>query len=96
MSLLPCDRGLPPSEDEPGQDNRAEGTAHAGHEAINSTLRYCYPLTITDFASRYLLTCEALGTTQEKFAFTVLEQTFKEFGLPALIRTAGPATERTP
>src|SRR5262249_31149160 len=29
--------------------------------------RYCYPLTITDFASRYLLTCEALSTTQEKF-----------------------------
>ena len=49
--------------------------------------RYCYPLTITDFASRYLLTCEALGTTQEKFAFTVFERTFKEFGLPALIRT---------
>ena len=23
--------------------------------------RYCYPLTITDFASRYLLTCEALS-----------------------------------
>jgi putative transposase len=49
--------------------------------------RYCYPLTITDFASRYLLTCEALGTTQEKFAFTVFEQTFKEFGLPRAIRT---------
>src|SRR4051812_40106793 len=29
--------------------------------------RYCYPLTITDFASRYLLTCEALATTQETF-----------------------------
>ena len=40
--------------------------------------RYCYPLTITDFASRYLLTCEALLTTQETFAFTVFEQTFKE------------------
>jgi len=49
--------------------------------------RYCYPLTITDFASRYLLTCEALGTTQEKFAFTVFERTFKEFGLPHVIRT---------
>jgi putative transposase len=49
--------------------------------------RYCYPLTITDFASRYLLTCEALATTQEKFAFTVFERTFKEFGLPYLIRT---------
>src|SRR5258705_4854399 len=31
--------------------------------------RYCYPLTVTDFASRSLLTCEALSTTQEKFAF---------------------------
>ncbi len=49
--------------------------------------RYCYPLTITDFASRYLLTCEALSTTQEKFAFTVFEHTFKEFGLPHTIRT---------
>jgi putative transposase len=49
--------------------------------------RYCYPLTITDFASRYLLTCEALLTTQETFAFTVFEQTFKEFGLPQRIRT---------
>jgi transposase len=26
--------------------------------------RYCYPLTITDFVSRYLLTCEALATTR--------------------------------
>jgi putative transposase len=49
--------------------------------------RYCYPLTVTDFASRYLLTCEALSTTQEKFAFTVFERTFKAFGLPQRIRT---------
>ena len=49
--------------------------------------RYCYPLTITDFASRYLLTCEALATTQERFAFTVFDRTFREFGLPAAIRT---------
>src|SRR5882724_437987 len=49
--------------------------------------RYCYPLTITDFASRYLLTCEALSTTQERFAFTAFDRTFKEFGLPQVIRT---------
>jgi putative transposase len=49
--------------------------------------RYCYPLTITDFASRYLLTCEALSTTQERFAFTAFDRTFTEFGLPAAIRT---------
>jgi putative transposase len=49
--------------------------------------RYCYPLTITDFASRYLIACDALSTTQEKLAFIVFEQTFKEFGLPQAIRT---------
>ena len=49
--------------------------------------RYCYPLTITDFASRYLLTCEALSTTQERFAFTAFDRAFKEFGLPHAIRT---------
>ena len=56
-------------------------------EFLLGNRRYCYPLTITDFASRYLLTCEALLTTQEKFAFTVFERTFKEFGLPQVIRT---------
>src|SRR5207344_18205 len=49
--------------------------------------RYCYPLTITDFASRYLLSCEALASTKETYAFTVFERVFKEFGLPQAIRT---------
>ena len=49
--------------------------------------RYCYPLTITDFASRYLITCEALSTTKATYAFTVFERAFKEFGLPRAIRT---------
>ena len=33
-------------------------------EFLLGNRRYCYPLTITDFASRYLLACEALATTQ--------------------------------
>jgi putative transposase len=49
--------------------------------------RYCYPLTITDFASRYLLVCEALSTTQERFAFTAFDRAFQAFGLPRAIRT---------
>ena len=49
--------------------------------------RYCYPLTITDFASRYLITCEGLATTKEPYAFTVFERAFKDFGLPRAIRT---------
>ncbi len=31
--------------------------------------RYCYPLTISDHASRYLIACEALHTTKETYAF---------------------------
>ena len=49
--------------------------------------RYCYPLTITDYASRYLLTCDALSTTKEVYAFSVFERAFKDFGLPTAIRT---------
>jgi putative transposase len=49
--------------------------------------RYCYPLTITDQASRYLLSCDALSSTQERYAFTVFERVFKDFGLPRAIRT---------
>tara|TARA_R110000823_G_C15871363_1_gene494193 strand:- start:29 stop:1195 length:1167 start_codon:yes stop_codon:yes gene_type:complete len=49
--------------------------------------KYCYPLTITDQRSRYLLACEGLESTKEANAFEVFERTFKEFGLPAAIRT---------
>jgi putative transposase len=49
--------------------------------------RYCYPLTITDFASRYLICCDALTSTHAKPAFTVFERAFKDFGLPKAIRT---------
>jgi putative transposase len=53
--------------------------------------RYCYPLTISDFATRYLLACDALATTKERYAFTVFERAFKDFGLPSAIRTASSA-----
>jgi transposase InsO family protein len=48
---------------------------------------YCYPLTVTDYASRYLLLCEALESTREDLAFTVFEQLFQERGLPCGIRS---------
>jgi len=49
--------------------------------------RYCYPLTVSDSASRYLLACDALSSTAESFAFVVFERAFKDFGLPRAIRT---------
>ena len=56
-------------------------------EFLLTNQRYCYPLTITDFASRYVIACEALSTTKERYAFTVFERAFQEFGLPEGIRT---------
>jgi len=49
--------------------------------------QYCYPLTITDYRSRYLLACEGITSTKADFAFSVFERVFKEFGLPRAIRT---------
>ena len=49
--------------------------------------QYCYPLTITDYSSRYLLACESLESTKSTFAFSVFERVFKDFGLPSAIRT---------
>jgi len=49
--------------------------------------RYCYPLTVTDHASRFLLLCEALESTREDLAFTAFQQLFVERGLPSAIRS---------
>jgi transposase InsO family protein len=49
--------------------------------------RYCYPLTVTDQASRFLLLCEALESTREELAFTAFERLFCERGLPLAIRS---------
>jgi transposase InsO family protein len=48
---------------------------------------YCYPLTVSDHASRYLLLCEALESTREDLAFTAFQRLFEERGLPAGIRS---------
>ena len=49
--------------------------------------RYCYPLTVTDHASRYLLLCEALESTKEDPAITAFDRLFRERGLPNAIRS---------
>lgn len=48
---------------------------------------YCYPLTVTDHASRYVLLCEALDSVRENITITAFEQLFLERGLPAAIRS---------
>ena len=48
---------------------------------------YCYPLTLSDFVSRYLFTCEALESTAESPCFSVFEEAFQAYGLPRAIRS---------
>lgn len=49
--------------------------------------QYCYPLTVTDQASRSLLMCEAHESTKEINAFTAFQRLFAERGLPDAMRT---------
>lgn len=48
---------------------------------------YCYPLTVTDARSRYLLGLQALPSTSVAGTKPVFTRLFKEFGLPKRIRT---------
>lgn len=48
---------------------------------------YCYPLTVTDGFSRYLLGCQALSSTAVAGATPVFKRLFQEYGLPTRIRT---------
>lgn len=60
--------------------------------------RYCYPLTIQDAHTRFLLACEALLSTRTEEARPVFERMFREHGLPDAIRTdnGSPFAASTP
>jgi hypothetical protein len=49
--------------------------------------RYCYPLTVTDGFSRFLLGCHGLQGTAVVGAKPVFRRLFEEYGLPQFIRT---------
>ena len=48
---------------------------------------YCYPLTVTDGFSRYLLGCKGLYSTGHEGSKPTFKRLFQEFGLPRIIRT---------
>jgi hypothetical protein len=66
--------------------NEVWATDFKGEFRLQSSA-YCYPLTVTDLHSRYLLGCTALPSTAGapvQAAFTAL---FQRFGLPRVIRS---------
>jgi len=46
---------------------------------------YCYPLTVSDGYSRYLLGCQGLSGTAGELARPVFERIFREYGLPRVM-----------
>ena len=80
--------------------NKAEGTPLSAGAAPNDlwctdfkgefrlgNRQYCYPLTVSDQASRMLLMCEALESTKEGPVIEAFQRLFAERGLPAAIRS---------
>lgn len=57
-----------------------------GHFALGDKTR-CYPLTITDQVSRYLLKCESVERPNTVHVKTHFERAFREYGLPLRIRS---------
>ena len=49
--------------------------------------QYCYPLTVTDQASRYLLAVEAFDSNRQNGVIKAFLRLFRERGLPAAIRS---------
>jgi transposase InsO family protein len=83
-----------------GRRNRATGTPLSAGTVPNELWcadfkgefklgngRYCYPLTVSDHASRYLLLCEAFESTQEVPVIAAFQQLFGDRGLPVAIRS---------
>jgi len=48
---------------------------------------YCYPLTLVDGYSRYLLACQGLRSTAIALARPTFQRVFEAYGLPRIIRT---------
>ncbi len=48
---------------------------------------YCYPLTVADQHTRYLLACQGLLSTRGQGVWPIFDRLFREYGLPAAIRT---------
>lgn len=49
--------------------------------------QYCYPLTVTDGCSRFILGCRGLPSTSHQGAKPVLQHLFRTYGLPTIIRS---------
>lgn len=76
------------------QPNRVWTADFKGEFRLGSG-RLCYPLTIMDGYSRYLLECQALPSTAMAGAKVTFERAFRTYGIPEIIRTDNGTPFRT-
>jgi putative transposase len=102
-------RGLIPKERQPrtkrahpgGQPLQAEGPNHVWNADFKGEFRtrdgvVCYPLTVTDAYSRFLLGCQCVYSTSADEAIEVFEKLFALYGLPYVLRTDNGSPFATP
>jgi transposase InsO family protein len=74
---------VPPTTDAP---NDLWATDFKGQFRTGDQI-YCYPLTVTDQHTRYLLACHGLLSTRGTGVRPIFDRLFREFGLPRAMRT---------
>lgn len=82
-------RHIPPSA-KPiriGSDPNDLWTADFKGQFLTGDRQWCFPLTVMDDASRYLLGCQALLGTGTKGVKEQFDKLFRDYGLPRRIRT---------
>jgi transposase InsO family protein len=75
-----------PPEGEPEKANEVWGMDFKGQFRTRNGV-YCYPFTVTDLMSRYLLCCDGYLSTEGDGPRKSLEKIFREYGLPEAIRS---------
>lgn len=73
-------------EGEPERPNEVWGMDFKGQFRTRNG-RYCYPFTVTDLSSRYLLCCDGYPRTEGEGPRRSLERVFRENGMPEAIRS---------
>ena len=88
MRAAPKRRRAQPSSElvAPQEANQVWAIDFKGWFRLGDSSR-CEPLTLSDTHTRYLLRCQALEHTNGRFVREVLEGAFREYGLPARIRS---------
>jgi transposase InsO family protein len=87
--VQPRERRTPPAHplrvrSEPVEPNDLMTVDYKGQFLLGNH-RYCYPLTVVDHVSRYLLACEAYPSCEGPHTRRAFERIFREYGLPRAI-----------